>query len=242
VSRILAIAGSVAADAFRRKVVYVVIFFALLLSIMAPSLPSYGVGVVGPVYREVALAVVFAASLVVTLVLAATRLPLEVERRTAYNVLAKQVHRWEYVAGTWLGVQITLAWVVASFAAIAVAVGFFQYDETMWVLFQGAFGIWLEMGVIAAFAIFVSSRFGIASVILTTLVFMFAAHSRTSLTQPDTLLFRLYPSLDTLNVMTPVSHGSGVTAGYMLTMLVVGFAYVIVLLAFASTAFRGRDI
>ncbi len=123
-----AIAASVAADAVRRKIVYVVLFFAVVFAFMAPRLPSYGVGVDEAVYREVTLAVVFIASLIVTIALGATRIPNEVERRTVYNILAKPVRRWEYLLGTWLGISATLAWVVAAFCLVAILVGAAVYD------------------------------------------------------------------------------------------------------------------
>ena len=95
-----AIAGSVVADALRRKVVYIVLAFAAFMAVSIPRLPSYGVGVDEAVFREVALALMYAAAVVVVLSLSANRIPGEVERRTVYNVLSKRVHRWEYLAGT----------------------------------------------------------------------------------------------------------------------------------------------
>ena len=47
------------ADAIRRKLIWSVVVFAALLAFMAPSLPSYGQGVISAVYREVTIALMF---------------------------------------------------------------------------------------------------------------------------------------------------------------------------------------
>lgn len=250
VSRVWAIAASVAADAVRRRVVYVVIFVAFILSVTAPSLPSYGVGVVEAVYREVTLAVTFAAALVVTLALAAPKIPGEVERRTVYNLLAKRVARWEYLVGTWLGVLLTMAWVIAAFAVIAQVVGLLNYGEPMWVLWQGSLGIWLEMGVLAAVALAVSTRFSTVTVILVTLTALFAGHVRGVIVTAvergaptlGTAARTLYPSLDTFNVIDPVAHGDGVPPEYVVGMLLVFAGWSGLALLLGALAFRRRDL
>ena len=101
--KMLAIAAAVVADAIRRKVVWVVLVFAVFLGSSIPALPSYGVGVAASVFREVAIALTYVAALVVALALSATRIPVEVERRTVFNVISRDVRRWQYVAGRWLG-------------------------------------------------------------------------------------------------------------------------------------------
>jgi len=104
--RVSAIAAAVLSDALRRRVVWVVVLFAVLLAAAIPALPSYGMGVVEAVYREVALALTYVALVAITLALTANRVPGEVERRTVYNVLAKGVSRWEYLVGLLLSVLL----------------------------------------------------------------------------------------------------------------------------------------
>ena len=240
---ITAIAASVVADAIRRKVLYLIVVFAAILAVMIPELPTYGVGVVAAVYREIALALVFAASLALTLALSANRIPSEVERRTVYNVLSKRVRRWEYVAGTWLGIMAVVGIAVVAFTLVTQGIGFMRYGEPMWRLWQGSLGIWLEMGALSAFAVAVSTLTGPVVVVAASLVFLFAAHSRSFLLGEDGgLLARLYPSFDTFNVITPVAHGNGISATYALVMLAVFAAWAGLLLLAASVAFGRRDL
>lgn len=240
---VAAIAGSIVADALRRKVVYVVLLFGAVMAVAIPQLPSYGVGVVSAVYREVALALTYVAALVVVLSLSANRVPGEVERRTVYNVLSKSVRRWEYVVGTWLGIAVVMAGVIAGFAVISQLVGVVVYDEVMWRLWEGALAIWLETSVIAAFAVAVSAASGPVVVAVASLVFVFAAHARAGLfADPTALAARLYPSMDAFNVIAPVAHGDGVSAAYVGLMLLVFAAWSAALLVVGSLVFGRRDL
>lgn len=241
--RLLAISGAVFADAIRRRVVLAVLFFAVILVFASPALPSYGMGVVEGVYREVALALTFAASLVLTLSLAANRVPGEIERRTVYNVVAKPVARWEYVAGTWLGVVAVMGCVIAGFTVTNMLVGYVQYHEVMWRLWQGALAIWFEMGVIGAFAIAVSTVSGPVVVVVASLAFEFIGHSRDSVPgAADGILRFVYPSLDPFNIINPVAHGTGVPAGYLATMALAFAGWAVALLLLGAIGFGRRDL
>jgi ABC-type transport system involved in multi-copper enzyme maturation permease subunit len=241
--RVAAIAGAVFLDAIKRKIVYAVGFFAVVLAVAAPSLPSYGVGVDVGVYREVALALTFAAGLVLALALAANRIPSEVERRTVYNVVAKPVGRWEYVVGTWVGITAVMAAVIAAFTAIDQVVGLVRYGQPMWQLWEGALAIWFETGVLTAFAVAVSAVSGSVVVTVATLTFAFVGHSR----QPVLRQFPafpgwLYPSLDTFNVINPVAHGTGYGLLYALLMVAVFAGWVVALLVLGMLGFVRRDL
>ena len=240
--RVYAIASSVVADALRRKIIYVTILFAAVMVAAIPALPSYGVGVVEGVYREVALTLCYVAGMVVMLALSANRIPGEVERRTIYNVLSRSVRRWEYILGTWLGISVTMLGVFMIFGAIIFGLGWIVYLGPMWVLWQGVFAVWLETCVVAAFAIAISSRGGPVVVAVASLVFMFVTHARAGLLSSDQLAWKLYPSLDTFNIINPVAHGTGVDVSYILTMVFVFVAWTGLLLLLGAFRFEGRDL
>ncbi|MCE5191021.1 MAG: ABC transporter permease [Actinomycetia bacterium] len=244
IKRIWPIAAAVMTDSLRRKVVYVVLVFAALLVLAIPSLPDYGLGVEGAVFREVALALSYVTGLVIALSLAANRVPSELEKRTVYNVLSKGVSRWEYLVGTWLGVLGVMAGTIIAFTVIEMVVGYLTYGELMWRLWEGAFATWLEMGVISAFAVAVSSVTGPVVVVTATLAALFVGHSRSTLLGGEGALALqpFVPSLDAFNVVNPVAHGSGVPGIYMVSMLVVFFGLVGVCLSLGVLAFGRRDL
>lgn len=238
------IALGVVADSLRRKVVYVVLVFAALLAFAIPSLPDYGLGVESAVFREVALALAYVTALVVTMSLAANRIPAEMERRTVYNVVAKSVSRWEYLVGTWLGMFLVAGGAVAAFTIIEQAIGLITYQEMMWVLWEGALGIWFEMGVVAAFAVAVSAITGPVVVVTATLAALFIGHARSTLLGGEGALALqpFVPSLDAFNVVNPVAHGSGVPPLYLVSMVVVFVGLAGLCLLIGSMLFGRRDL
>lgn len=242
--RIAPIAFGVVADSLRRKIVYVILVFAALLALAIPSLPSYGLGVESAVFREVALALAFIMALVVTMSLAANRIPGELERRTVYNIIAKGVSRWEYLVGTWLGIFMVAGGVVAAFTVVEQAIGAFTYGEAMWQLWEGALGIWFEMGVVAAFAVATSALAGPVVVVTATLAALFVGHSRATLLGGEGALSLqpFFPSLDAFNVVNPVAHGTGVPPLYLLSMAVVFLGLCGVCLIAGSVLLSGRDL
>ncbi|MBN2248105.1 MAG: ABC transporter permease [Coriobacteriia bacterium] len=243
-SRIIPIATAVVADSLRRKVVYIVLVFAAFLALAIPALPSYGLGVEDAVFREVALALSFVTALVLTLSLAANRVPAEVERRTVYNVIAKGVGRWEYLVGTWLGILIVTGGAIAAFTVVEQVIALVKYRDAMWQLWQGALAVWLEMGVLAAFAVAVSAITGPVVVVTASLAALFAGHSRSTLLGGEGALGLrpFYPSLDAFNVVNPVAHGSGVPPLYIVSMLVVFLGFAAMSLAVGIALFSRRDL
>lgn len=242
--KLFAISKSVVSDALRRKVVWVVLVFAAVLAAAIPALPSYGVGVVEAVFREVAVALMYAASLIVALALAATRIPAEVERRTVFNVLAKDVRRWQYVAGTWLGMFVVLGLVLAAFALATVAIGWFQYGAPMPLLFEAAFAVWLEMGVIMAFTVMLSTAFGSATAVVGGLAIAFIGHAAVGLLHLTEAQRApaWFPSLDVFNVINPVAFGSGASGTYVLAMVIAFIAWVCLFMLGGAALFGGRDL
>lgn len=242
---LLTIGSSVVLDAIRRKVVWVVVLFAGLMALVIPSLPSYGVGVVGAVFREVSIALMFVAAFVVSLALSATRVPVEVERRTVFNVLARDVRRWHYIVGTWLGMFVVVGVSVAVFSLTVMCVGAVVYGEAMPKVLLAGLAIWLEMGVLMAFAVMVSTRLGVVTTIAASLAFAFVGHAVGSLFTTggaEAAAPWYVPSLDVFNVVNAVAHGDGYGLAYALSMLVVFAAWSTLLLGAGSVAFMRRDL
>jgi ABC-type transport system involved in multi-copper enzyme maturation permease subunit len=241
-----AIAAAVVADAIRRKVVWVVLVFVVFLGLSIPALPSYGVGVAASVFREVAIALTYAAAIVVALSLSATRIPVEVERRTVFNVISRDVRRWQYVAGSWLGMFIVLGGVIALCSLSTIAIGYFTIagNEVMWRLLEAAFAIWLEAGVVMAFAVLLSCYFGAITAVVGALAFTFIGHAVISLLQlPEGTRAPWYvPSLDIFNVINPVALGTGYGPMYAGSMVLAFCAWVVLLLLGASVLFGMRDL
>ena len=239
--RIAAIAASLVADAARRKLMWAVLGVGAVMALAIPSLPSYGVGVIGAIFREFSLAVVYAVSVLIVLALCANRVPGEIERRTIYNLLSKRVARWEYLVGTWLGIFAVMGLLIVAFTAVNIVIGAVFYHDWMWRLAEGGVAIWFEVSVLAAAAIAISTRVGPVTVSMGALAFLVIGHAKSAFLLPSWLA-RFYPSLDVFSVINPVAHGTGITAAYGAVMLAVLVGWVVALLGIATIAFATRDL
>ncbi len=243
-NKLFAISQAVITDAIRRKVVWAVVVFAALMSIAIPALPSYGVGIVDGVFRQVAIALMWVAALIVALALAATRLPVEIERRTVFNVVARDVRRWQYVVGTWLGMFVVLGLVLVAFTVAAIAVGWVSYSRPMFLLFEATFAVWLEIGIIMAFTVMLSTLFGPVTSVVGGLVLAFVGHGVVSFLHLSELerAPAWFPSLDVFNVINPVALGGGVSWVYLVAMVIAFCGWVSLFMFGGSLMFAGRDL
>ena len=243
-NKLLAISQAVVADAVRRKVIWVVVVFVALLAMAIPGLPSYGVGVIDGVYKQVAIALMWVAAFVVALALAATRIPSEVERRTVFNVVSRDVRRWQYVVGTWLGMFFVVGLVLLAFAVGTIAVGWYSYGHQMFILLEAAFSVWLEIGVVMAFVVMLSTLFGPVTSVVGGLTLAFVGHSVVSfLHLPETQRAPAwFPSLDVFNVINSVALGNGVSAAYLVAMVIAFVGWVSLFMFAGSLMFAGRDL
>ncbi len=210
--KVYAISKAVVADAIRRKVLWIVVVFSAILALAIPTLPSYGVGVADAVFREVSIALMYSAALVMALALSVTRIPLEVERRTVFNVISRDVRRWQYVFATWLGMFAVLGVMLLVFTVVTIGIGALNYQVVMWRLFEASLAVWLEIGVVMAFAVMLSCSFGPVTSAIGALAFVFIGHAFVSLLGlPELTQAPWYiPNLEVFNVINPVAHGSGV--------------------------------
>jgi ABC-type transport system involved in multi-copper enzyme maturation permease subunit len=242
--KVYAISKAVVADAIRRKVLWIVVVFSAVLAMAIPALPSYGVGVAAAVFREVSIALMYTAALVMALALAVTRIPLEVERRTVFNVISRDVRRWQYVFATCLGMFAVLGIMLLAFTAITIAIGSVTYHLPMWVLFQASLAVWLEIGVIMAFAVMLSCWFGPVTAAVGALAFAFVGHAFVSLLGlPELTRAPWYvPNLEVFNVISPVAHGGGYGLAYGAGMVLAFAAWVCLLLLAAAAIFSRRDL
>lgn len=241
--RVLAIAASVMADAARRKVPWIIVVFAAVMAVAIPDLPVYGLGVARQVFRDFAQALMYVGALLLALTLAANRVPGELERRTVYNVLSRDVRRWHYLLGSWLGVYGVLACAMAAFVASAQLVALVVYGDPMWVLWEGGLAILLEAGVVAAFATAVSTLVGPVTVTVAAAAFVFAMHVVGQFAEAVSIpALRWVPSLEVFNVLNAVSHGTGIGWARAAAMAISFAAWVAVCLLAGSVAFAGRDL
>jgi ABC-type transport system involved in multi-copper enzyme maturation permease subunit len=155
--RVFAIVLNTFREAIRNKVLYGALFVVVAANFMAVVLGEMSLHEEARVARDVGLAGVSLFGSMTAIFVGVTLLYGEIQKKTIHVILAKPIHRWEFVLGKYLGMTVTLTLLVVAFAA---ALAVMLWLEGL--AFDGRVAKavvlgWGEVLTVAAIAIFFSS-------------------------------------------------------------------------------------
>src|SRR5438270_2787686 len=107
-------------EAVRDRVLYNLIFFALLLVGSTPLFGKISIGLERIVLVNLGLTAITVFGMVIAIFVGIGLVSKEIEKKTLYTVLSRPVRRWEFILGKYFGLSLTLA--VNTFF---MAIGFF---------------------------------------------------------------------------------------------------------------------
>ncbi len=102
-NNVLAIAGVVLKELYRRKDFYVLFVLTALITLVMGSVNFFNQENIVRYLKEICLFLIWASSLVITITTAARQIPAERENRTLFPLLAKPVTRHQVLAGKFFG-------------------------------------------------------------------------------------------------------------------------------------------
>jgi len=107
-SRVAAIAVHAFKESVREKVLYNLVFFALLMIGAGILVSSVSIGINQILLVNLGLSAISVFGLLIAVFIGISLVWKEIERRTIYNVLSKPVARFEFILGKYLGLVLTL--------------------------------------------------------------------------------------------------------------------------------------
>src|SRR5438874_6388274 len=119
-TRIRAIAFNTFRETVRDRVLYNLIFFALLLVATAPLMAQISIGVQRVLLINLSLTAISIFGIVISIFVGISLVSKEIEKRTLYPVLSRPVGRGEFIVGKYLGLAGTLL-----VNTLAMAAGFY---------------------------------------------------------------------------------------------------------------------
>jgi len=162
--KVLAIAGIVVKELYRRKDFYVLFIITVLLSLVMASVNFFNDDKIVRYLKELCLLLIWIASLVIAITTAARQIPAEREQRTLLPLLAKPVSRSQVLlgkfAGCWLACGGTLVCFYLFFGLLAMS------REHSWPLLSYVQAMtlhWMLLGIVIAFVLFGSLVFAAPS-------------------------------------------------------------------------------
>jgi ABC-type transport system involved in multi-copper enzyme maturation permease subunit len=251
--RVAVIAANTVREAVRNRVLYVLLFFALLLIGTGVLLASLSYVERERILQSVGLAALRLCGAAIAVFVGVGLIHKEVDRRTIYTILSKPVSRSEFLLGKYAGLVATIWIQVAIMSACFVAVSLLA-GAPLGAGHAAAIGLAaMELAVLVAVATLFSSFTTPMLASLFTAGFYLVGHvtrdlrelgraSGSSAVEGTTaLMHRVLPDLESFNVTVQAVHGLPLPGAEVGLALLYGLGYASVLLVVATLIFERRD-
>jgi Cu-processing system permease protein len=254
-------AGIVALNTFREavrdRVLYSLVFFALLMMMAAIVVGQISIGIEESVIVSLGLSAISVIGLLISIFLGVALVSKEMEKRTLYALLAKPVRRWEFLLGKFGGLVLTLAVNTAAMALGLLLVMLYvkhTLERSDAVVLVAVYFILLKLALIVALALLFSCYTTPLLAILFTaglyIVGLYVQELRNlpvDVMSPGTAAFTewlsyLLPNFENFNVMALAAHGRAVPGALILQNTLYAFVYCTMVLAAASVVFSRRNL
>lgn len=241
ISRIRAIAGATFREAVRDRVLLIVVLFAIAMVLASRVLGWLSIDDPLKMVQDISLSGVNLLGLFLAMLVGASSLAREVERRTVYSVLTRGATRTEFILGKFAGL-VGVFWLcqVGAFVCLVawLMVWGGSFNEA---LLAALVGMLLETVALVSIALFMGALAAPALAAVGTLAFYLAGHGAEALRELSSgdraheygtlfeVLYRVIPNLENVNFINHTTSGAPVNW----TDLGLGAVYITVI----STAF-----
>ncbi len=255
-NRIAHIAVATFREAVRDRVLYNLIFFALLLVGAALLVGQISIGIEQVVLVNLGLTAIALFGIVIAIFIGIGLVWKEIEKKTLYTVLSRPVRRWEFITGKFFGLAGTLA-VNTLFMSIGFFAALYYLTRSLAAfdpgLFVAIYFIILQFLIVTALALLFSSFSSpLLSAVMTFALFIigsfaedlraFAEMSEGATRWVTSGAAWLVPNLASLNVVAQVAHGVAVPGNLVLYNTAYAVSYAGAALCGAILIFEKRNL
>lgn len=252
-----AIAGVVLKELYRRKDFYVLFVLTGLITLIMGSVTVFDQANIARYLKEICLFLIWASSLVITILSTARQLPAEREQRTLFPLLAKPVTRHQLVVGKFLGCwTATGAALFLFYLFFGLVAGAREHDWPVLHYFQAFTLHWFMLGMVCALTLLGSIVFaapssnGTITLVVTVGILLLGRHLHKvalRLSEPGQTLVALFyfalPHLELFDVRDLLIHNWGLVP-WPIWLAAAGYAvlYTGLFLGAACLVFRRKAL
>lgn len=244
-------------EAVRDRVLYNLVFFALLMMLAAVVVGQISIGIEQSVIVGLGLSAISVIGLLISVFLGVALLSKEMDKRTLYALLAKPVRRWEFLLGKFGGLVLTLAVNTAAMATGLLLVMLYvkhSLERSDAVVLVAVYFILLKLALIIALALLFSCFTTPLLAILFTaglyIVGLYVQELRNlplevmspAMTAFTKWLSYLLPNFENFNVMALAAHGRAVPGTLILQNTAYAAVYCAMVLTAAAVVFSRREL
>jgi ABC-type transport system involved in multi-copper enzyme maturation permease subunit len=256
IARLSAISFNTFREAVRDRVLYNLIVFVLLLVATAPLFGEISIGVEKLILVNVGLSAISLFGIIIAIFIGIGLVSKEIEKKTLYTILSRPVRRWEFIAGKYLGLVMTLCvnaffMGVGFYLALLVVERGLSRDDAGFLI--AIYFIILEFLIVTAITLLFSTFsspifaaiFAFALFVIGTFAedlrnFAAMAHGITKWLATGTAY--LVPNFAALNVISQVAHSQTPSGSLILMNTVYALSYTAAATAAAVLIFERRNL
>ena len=251
--RVAVVAENTFREAVRDKLLYNLLLFAALMIASSIVLAKLHIGADERIYRDVGLSAIAFFGVLIAIFVGINLVYREISLKTVYSMLAKPVHRWEFLCGKYLGLLALLGLEIALMSGFFLGVLWFKDSAITSGMFWAIGLIFLELTLVTAIAIFFSSfttpylagMFTVALWIIGHLLAdmrAFGLQDGSEAIRPITeALYWTLPNLDRLDIKGEAANGDPIALARVGFAALYATLYSSALLTAAVLLFRRRD-
>ena len=254
-------AGVVALNTFREavrdRVLYSLVFFALLMMAAAVAVGQISIGIEQTVIVSLGLSAISVIGVLISVFIGVALVSKEMDKRTLYALLAKPVRRWEFLLGKFGGLVLTLAVNTAAMALGLLLVMLYvkhSLERSDAVVLVAVYFILLKLALIVALALlfscFTTPLLAILFTVGLYIVGLYVQELRdlpVEVMSPAMAAFtkwlsHLLPNFENFNVMAMAAHGRAVPGALILQNTLYAVVYCTIVLTAAAAVFSRRNL
>jgi Cu-processing system permease protein len=254
-------AGVVAMNTFREavrdRVLYNLVFFALLMMVAAIAVGQISIGIEQTVIVSLGLSAISVIGLLISIFIGVALVSKEMDKRTLYALLAKPVRRWEFLLGKFGGLVLTLAVNTAAMALGLLLVLIYvkhSLERSDAVVLVAVYFILLKLALIVAlvllFSCFTTPLLAILFTVGLYVVGLYVQELRNlpaEVMSPAMAAFTKWlsyvlPNFENYNVMAMAAHGRAVPGALILQNTLYTVVYCAIVLTAAAAVFSRRNL
>lgn len=256
-NRIFSVALNTFREAVRDRVLYNLVFFALLMMAAAIFVGQISLGIESTIIVSLGLSAISIIGLLIAVFIGVGLVSKEMDKRTLYALLSKPIRRWEFLVGKFGGLVLTLTVNTAAmaaglfFALLFVKRSMENSDTTILV---AVYFILLKIAIVVALALLFSCFTSQLLAILFTAGLYVAGlfiHEMRNLSGSKVspamqALFSwisyILPNFENFNVMAAAAHGKPVPGSLIVQNTAYAAIYCVIVLTVASAVFSRRNL
>ncbi len=265
-NQIWTVAKNTFVEAIRDRVLYSIVVFAILMMVSSLIVGTISADQHNKIVKDFALAAISFFGIMLSVFLGTALVYKEIEKKTVYNIFSKPLHRYQFIAGKYLGLSITVLIITLSMFLTSILLvlyienthkdviefyykGHFYAEFIVAVYFQ-----YLEFLIVIGVAlVFSSFTTPVLSVLMTLLVFvvgrfssdvrLFAEEIKNPFVSAGSeVLYRVIPNLEKLNFRSEAVYGGKITLDLLANTTGYALIYVCILLLLSMIIFEKREL